>query len=216
MKDNYTIDVNETIKLIKREIYNNGPVVSSFFVYDDFQDYWKNDAPYGSVYVRKSDNKDGGHAVVITGWGKQKGGQQDGIEYWEIRNSWGGTVKNSKGELKNGDNGYCKIALSTNTPSDKWCQIDIPYIDNNGFNGGVISFLPDKLELNDTSPDVIKKIDSNVKTPEPESFFDKHKYEFISGGIILIILIILIIFISIISKTNKKINVNNFNSNILY
>ena len=43
-----------------------------------------------------------GHALVITGWGKQ-GGQ----DYWEIRNSWGNQV---------GD-GYFKYAMVHNDPS---------------------------------------------------------------------------------------------------
>lgn len=129
--ENEIINVESTIKAIQREIMNNGPVVTSFNVYADFMDYWIKDAPSGKVYIRNSDEPNGGHAVVITGWG-----EQDGIKYWEIRNSWGLT----------GDKGYCKIAMSTSTPQEKWVQVDIPYYNGQIWYGGVISFLPGELE----------------------------------------------------------------------
>jgi len=124
------INEKSTIEIIKSEIYNYGPVVSSFFVYDDFKNYWIKDAPDGEIYIRKSDVKIGGHAVVITGWGND-----DGIDFWEIRNSWGNT----------GDKGYCKIAMSTSTPKNKWVCIDIPKYKGQWI-GGVISFTPGKLK----------------------------------------------------------------------
>jgi len=55
---------------------------------------------------------------------------------WEIRNSWG----------YSGDNGYCKIAFSTNdTPYNLLTGIDIPIYDGKHFNGGTISFEPNIL-----------------------------------------------------------------------
>lgn len=129
--ENETINVESTIRAIQREIMNNGPVVTSFNVYADFMEYWKNDAASGKVYIRNSDEPNGGHAVVITGWG-----EKEGIKYWEIRNSWGLT----------GDKGYCKIAMSTSTPKEKWVQVDIPYYNGQIWYGGVVAFLPGELE----------------------------------------------------------------------
>jgi hypothetical protein len=130
VNDNGLIDAKGTIDAIKKEIMLNGPVVSSFAVYDDFISYWANHAKNGEIYIRQSDNFDGGHAVVLTGWGIE-----NNIEYWEMRNSWGNT----------GDEGYCKIAMSTSIPVNSWCQIDLPTNINGQYTGGVISFLPDEL-----------------------------------------------------------------------
>ena len=70
-------------------------------------------------------------SVSITGWGIE-----NNIRYWEIRNSWG----------YSGDNGYCKIAFSTNdTPYNLLTGIDIPIYDGKHFNGGTISFEPNIL-----------------------------------------------------------------------
>ena len=126
------IDVKSTIQSIQREIMINGPVVSSFTVYKDFMDYWIHDAKDSNkIYIRKSDESNGGHAVVLTGWG-----EINGVKYWEVRNSWGLT----------GDHGYCKISFSTITPVEKWIQIDIPLFNGQIYNGGVISFLPGELK----------------------------------------------------------------------
>ena len=126
------IDVNSTIRSIQHEIMTNGPVVSSFNVYKDFMDYWIKDAKDSNkIYIRKSNEAAGGHAVVLTGWG-----EIDGVKYWEVRNSWGLT----------GDHGYCKIAFSTHTPHDKWIQIDIPLFNGQNYTGGIVSFLPGELK----------------------------------------------------------------------
>ena len=123
-------DVNELIRSIQYEIITKGPVCVSIFVYNDFITYWKNDAKDKKIYTRNPDenNKlDGGHAVVITGWGID-----NGQKFWEIRNSWGNT----------GDHGYCRIAFSDlNTPST-WIGVDIPIYQDNTYNGGVVSFDP--------------------------------------------------------------------------
>ena len=130
--DDYTQnDIDKIIKEIQIEILTNGPVSTSFMVYEDFMTYWKNDAPNGKIYSRNNNpdnNKNGGHAVVITGWG-----EQDGQKFWEIRNSWGDT----------GDNGYCKIAFSKLENKDYWVAIDVPILINGNYIGGVVSFLPD-------------------------------------------------------------------------
>jgi hypothetical protein len=156
----FNTNPDATIKMIQTEIITNGPVVSSFSIYKDFYEYWNNRAgsknfsdkkiynTYGDIYIRdittvdSSTGKilglveDGGHAVVITGWGIQKDGVQKGIKYWEVRNSWG----------KSGDNGYCKIAFSSSVPKETWVQIDIPqYNLGVSLSGGCISFLPGDL-----------------------------------------------------------------------
>lgn len=155
-ENDFRINVKSTIHSIKTEIMNFGPVVSSFATYNDFLEYWQNDAKDGKIYIRKSDKFTGGHAVVLTGWGKDK---ETGIEYWEVRNSWGNT----------GDKGYCKIAMSTSTPKNKWIQIDIPLYKNNSWLGGVITFLPGELDNKNFFEKGIDYIDENEKKKYEES-----------------------------------------------
>ena len=88
---------------IRREIYHWGPVTSGFIIHDDFLS-WD-----GKTGVYKWDGvspEQGGHAIVIVGWGVTKEGQK----YWSIKNSWGSEY---------GDGGYFKIARGSNE-----CEIE--------------------------------------------------------------------------------------------
>ena len=69
---------------LKRDIYTNGPIPTSFIVVDGFVDFWKKKDNNASYDITDwSQNKIvGGHAVVIVGWTKDS---------WIIRNSWGAT-----------------------------------------------------------------------------------------------------------------------------
>jgi C1A family cysteine protease len=60
------------------ELENNGPFEVAFEVYSDFANYG------GGVYQHKSGKLEGGHAVIVIGWGVL-----DGTPYWLIQNSWG-------------------------------------------------------------------------------------------------------------------------------
>lgn len=224
------IDIQQTIKEIQNEIMNNGPVVSTFAIYDDFINYWVNDAKNGKIYTRKSDKNIGGHSVVLTGWGIE-----NGIKYWEVRNSWG----------NKGDEGYCKIAFSTNTPRNKWIYIDIPLYDTNKWYGGVIAFEPGKLinkeyfksgilyenqnNLYTENPtDVQNSINEKIEEEkimkektEKEILFEKIIF-YISIGVIILLVIFIIYKIFKISKrknksildikTNDKISYNKINN----
>lgn len=182
LDDNNLIDVKGTIDAIKKEIMLNGPVVSSFSVYDDFISYWTNHAKNGEIYIRQSDNFDGGHAVVLTGWGIE-----NNIEYWEMRNSWGHT----------GDDGYCKIAMSSSIPTSSWCQIDLPANINGQYTGGVVSFLPDELPKSNLFVK-IKEDKPKIKTDEKKGngFFNNtdniHIVLIVLGVVVLIIILFLL------------------------
>jgi hypothetical protein len=72
--------LQQNMRAIQTEIMANGPVTLAFSVYPSFMQY------NGGVYkeLQPGENVEGGHAVVIVGWGV------DGdVPYWIVRNSWG-------------------------------------------------------------------------------------------------------------------------------
>jgi hypothetical protein len=82
---------------IRRDIYHWGPVTSGFTVHDDFM-AWD-----GKTGVYKWDGaigEQGGHAIVIVGWGNE-----DGTDFWWVQNSWG---------TEWGVNGFFRIQRGTN------------------------------------------------------------------------------------------------------
>jgi len=79
---------------IQAEIMNNGPVVFTFKVYDDFESY------SSGVYQHKVGRFLGGHAVRAIGWG-----EENGTPYWLIANSWNEDW---------GDKGYFKMIRGKN------------------------------------------------------------------------------------------------------
>jgi hypothetical protein len=88
------------------ELINRGPMAVSFQVYPSFFNFFK--SPSQDVYTSldPNENVEGGHAVVLIGWGVD----QRGNKYWLIKNSWG--------EKWNGD-GTFKILRGSN-----FCEIE--------------------------------------------------------------------------------------------
>ena len=67
---------------MKAHIYHDGPIIGAML--SVFPDFAKYDGV--SIYDPKQNQKsEGGHAIEILGWGTN----DDGIEYWICRNSWG-------------------------------------------------------------------------------------------------------------------------------
>jgi len=64
---------------MKNDIFNNGPIIAGFAVFNDFLSY--SSGVYkltpGATYL-------GGHAVKVIGWGIE-----NGEEFWICKNSWG-------------------------------------------------------------------------------------------------------------------------------
>ncbi|CAG2163327.1 unnamed protein product, partial [Oppiella nova] len=81
-------------ELVQQEIMQNGPVVATYDVYEDFFNY------KSGVYQYVYGDYQGGHAVKIVGWGTDSG-----LDYWLVANSW---------NTNWGDQGYFKIIRGTN------------------------------------------------------------------------------------------------------
>lgn len=64
-------------KNFQQELYDNGPFEVAFNVYTDFETY------KSGVYRHKTGKLEGGHAVLLVGWGTESS-----TPYWLIQNSW--------------------------------------------------------------------------------------------------------------------------------
>ena len=82
---------------IKYEIYHWGPVATFMNIFGDLVGY------KGGIYKHKTGDDEGGHAVVLVGWGKE-----NDIEYWIAMNSWGSTW---------GEEGYFRIDMTDEASS---------------------------------------------------------------------------------------------------
>ncbi|KAG1653019.1 Cathepsin B [Nymphon striatum] len=70
--------IPKDVSQIQTEIMKNGPVEVGFQVYADFFHY------KSGVYINHVKGISHGHAVKIIGWG-----EENGVPYWLIANSWG-------------------------------------------------------------------------------------------------------------------------------
>jgi hypothetical protein len=171
-------DVNETIRNIQREIMTKGPVISCYAVFNDFTTFWNDKAYKGDVYFPDiSSGVNGGHAVVLTGWGKTS----DGVNYWEMRNSWG---------TDKGMNGYCRMAFSNQVEQKNWCGIDVPTqaLSSGSWQGGVITF-----DISDKKP---SGENTQINSEDEKKYniiqFMKINWIFFVIGLIVIIILIII------------------------
>ncbi|CAL6097549.1 Cathepsin_B [Hexamita inflata] len=85
------IEMNTTLMM---EEIQKGPIQGQFFVYEDFTYY------EGGIYQHEYGEMLGGHAIITMGWG-----EENGVPYWIIRNSWGPEW---------GEHGYFRIIRGTN------------------------------------------------------------------------------------------------------
>ena len=81
---------------IKQEVQNWGPVSCGIRATEGLRNDYKAGEVYSEV-LRKKDRAPN-HAVSVVGWGAE----EDGTEFWVVRNSWGTFW---------GDNGYFKLAI---------------------------------------------------------------------------------------------------------
>jgi hypothetical protein len=128
----------DIIEDIKEEIFLRGPVTTGFMVFKDFQDWPSGSSWYqgktGLIYASPkggAGDVDGGHAVVIVGWGMDTYTDGSPLPYWIIRNSWDTTW---------GDKGYFKAAMYNEKLQFNMEQgFDIPISTQDGLFGGIFA-----------------------------------------------------------------------------
>ena len=121
-------------KNIRQNIYNWGPVTTGMKVYSDFYTFDAKNSIY--EWDGKSPHV-GGHAIEIVGWG-----EQNGKDYWIIKNSWG---------VEWGDNGYFKMTRGNNN-----CEIE----------ENVITGIPDYFYSNNFDYPIVYKFGESKKSIE--------------------------------------------------
>lgn len=101
---------SENEKILMSEIMTNGSIPTGIKVYSNFFSYpfkpstgtdKATNIPETHIYTKTDGDMQGGHAVVIVGWGETK----SGIKYWICRNSW---------SVDWGDNGYFRMLRGKN------------------------------------------------------------------------------------------------------
>lgn len=130
----------QVIADIKSEVWNRGPVVSTFQIFEDFflKDLWYQ-GKEGPIYFRDYSKKyasRGFHAVAIVGWGTDVDKDGKSFGYWIIRNSWGDNW-NEKGYFRaaftdlerkhNVDTGF-DTAIGLDKQQQGLCGVVAPFV----------------------------------------------------------------------------------------
>jgi len=97
------------IEEMKRELYCNGPFTVVYAVHENFG------ILTNGVYDHIEGDKTGGHAGTVVGYGTL-----NGVEYWEILNSWGSGW---------GDDGYIKIKRGVNLAAIEGGPLTAPVVE---------------------------------------------------------------------------------------
>jgi hypothetical protein len=148
------LTTSDMLYRIRLEIYANGPVVATFIVYTDFMS--KSHATPDELYVGSmdgaqweatngiyihgaygvEDNSDeGGHAVLVVGWGVGTvPGYENPVPYWIFQNSWG---------REWGVGGYGKIAMTSGILKiNSTVGFDVPMEKGGLLYGGIVVCQP--------------------------------------------------------------------------
>ena len=181
------IDPDVTVRAIQQDIYQHGPVLTSFNVPKDWSNWFStNRGNPNMVYKPSNADWEGGHSVTLVGWGRDKTDQL----YWILRNSWGDNNQQNGGfcnMLASYDPKHQKIQI----PKEHWTGLDVPIAMDGSFNGGCVSFLPgDK-------PDWPEWADSSgpgslpLSVPGGESKWSHINWIYLIGVVVLIIILLL-------------------------
>ena len=116
-------------EFMKLHLLAHGPFVIAFAASgSEFQSY------QSGVFIASQDPGPVDHAVTLVGWGQTN--DNPPIPYLRIKNSWSGqTSCTDQGSSGWGENGYFRIAMSTDT-RNQTMGVDYPVIQNGTISGG--------------------------------------------------------------------------------
>lgn len=93
------------------EIYHRGPISCEIAIVSKLYNYT------GGIFIDETGKKGFDHDITVTGWG-----EENGIKFWHIRNSWG-TYWGEKGDfrlIRGVDNLGIESNCSWGVPLDTW------------------------------------------------------------------------------------------------
>lgn len=171
------LNIDATLKAIKTQILQYGPVVTGIYVYPDLMHY------RSGIYVHDGNAQHmGAHAIAIVGWGHDAKSKKD---YWIVRNSWG---------TQWGEKGYFRAAM---WPDNKGVGLDIPVeVSTNRGNslfGGCFDF---QVDLSRSPPGPSQPHPHPHPSPSPSPKpkpSHKKKTDYYKTGILISIVILFIL-----------------------
>lgn len=110
-------DANKrNVENMKTHIYFEGPIIGTFMVYPDFQNY-DGTSIYEPSQSALAGQPEGGHAIEVIGWGTDP---SSGVGYWVCRNSWGTSWPAAHKQCNGTGTFYMRMGSNT-CQIESWC-----------------------------------------------------------------------------------------------
>lgn len=205
------IETDDDIKMVKHHILTKGPIITGFFVFENFIEgrfidndqgiyFETGDYTTSKTYFDQSQVSSqkyiGSHAVAIIGWGVGKNciidnnGLRADVPFWYCRNTWSSSWGYETPE-RPGDGGYFKMAMY---PWNKTAQFEKKVTINDNEAGGLILF---NVSRKPTKELIIKESFSKTLNSSLTSATSRND---ISISLVIISIILVLFFIILFIK----------------